>query len=187
MNEIWKPIVGLEGRYEVSNLGNIRSVDICISQRNGYKRILKGREIKTFINNSGYLKFTACTGARHYVTKLVHRAVAEAFLPNPNPSLLVEVNHINEDKLDNRVDNLSWITHFDNIKYCSCIEKITNSQKRTPLIATNLITGEVRYFESTKEAGRNGFSLSCIWKCCRGMTSQTKGWKFEYAKGETSN
>lgn len=182
MSEIWKPIVGLEGRYEVSNFGNIRSVDLCVQQRNGGSKIIKGRKIRTHINNSGYLRFSACTGKRHYINKLVHRAVAEAFIPNPNPSILVEVNHINEDKLDNRVENLSWITHIENIRYGSCVEKIIRNQKRTPLIATNLITGEVRYFESTRDAGRNGFSLPCIWKCIKGKSQQTKGWRFEYDK-----
>lgn len=180
MNEVWKPVVGLEGRYEVSNLGNIRSVDICVPQRNGHVGIKKGMAVKSHINNSGYLRFSASTGKKHYVTKLVHRCVAEAFIPNP--SNFSEVNHLNENKLDNRAENLCWVTHRENIQYGSCIKKITNSQRHTPVIATNLKTGEVIRFESTKEAGRNGFSQACVWRCLKGITPQTKGWKFEYQK-----
>lgn len=142
--------------------------------------LLEVKRKKTNINNSGYLRFSACIGNRRYVTKLVHRAVAEAFIENENPSILVEVNHLNENKLDNRVENLRWVTHIENIMYGSCVEKIKNGQNRKKLIATNIGNGEVRHFNSIRDAGRNGFSLSSVWKCCKGIIPHTKGWRIEY-------
>lgn len=97
-NEIWKSIKGFEGFYEVSNLGNIR---------NRNKKILKH-----YIINSGYASVTLWLNYKcsHY---LVHRLVLMTFCPSSNP-YKKEVNHIDENKLNNCLDNLEWVTSKEN-------------------------------------------------------------------------
>ena len=97
--EIWKSVKNFETLYEVSSLGRVR---------NKYHKIMK-----TYFNNSGYccLKLT---NNKKKVAKLVHRLVAEAFIPNPDNLLYKEVNHKNEDKTDNRAENLEWVTSAEN-------------------------------------------------------------------------
>ena len=110
----WKEIKGYEGLYEVSNMGEVRSLP-----RQGTKgRILKQHERK------GYLR-VALTKDHKTTWCSVNRLVAEAFIPNPNN--LEQVDHINSNRLDNRAENLQWLTRQDNIiKACGkkirCIE-----------------------------------------------------------------
>lgn len=99
MTEEWRPVVGLEELYEVSNLGRVRN---CC----GY--IMKLRE-----NRGGYLQVNLSDDySRSY--PVVHRLVARAFIPNPKKS--PQVNHIDGDRKNNRVDNLEWCTHGENMR-----------------------------------------------------------------------
>jgi hypothetical protein len=105
--EYWKPIIGYEGLYEVSNLGRIKSV-----KRYG---TLGGIIIPW--NNSKKAPYLRVGLSKNNKRKrlLVHRLVAEAFIPNPNN--LKEVNHINGNKQDNKVDNLEWNSKSQNHKH----------------------------------------------------------------------
>lgn len=110
MEEIWKDVVGFDGFYEVSNTGRVRSVDRIIksSKRSHFK--LKGKIVGNK-NNAGYMVVTI---SKELLSeeRLIHRIVAEAFIPNPNN--LPQVNHINGDKKDNRVENLEWVSNREN-------------------------------------------------------------------------
>lgn len=109
MEEHWKPVKGFEGLYEVSDLGNVRS----IPRQSGILRI-KGRVLKQFESRNGYL--CVCLSKEGCSTTIgVHRLVATAFIKKPNGK--TTVNHINEDKHDNRSDNLEWLTLRENIHY----------------------------------------------------------------------
>lgn len=101
MNEIWKPILGYENLYNISNLGNVFSIQ---SKRN----------IKPTKNSKGYLIVGLCKNKKRK-SCLVHRLVAEAFIDNPNK--FPEINHKDENPLNNTITNLEWCTHKYNMNY----------------------------------------------------------------------
>jgi hypothetical protein len=110
--EIWKDIVGWEGLYEVSNLGNIRSADRVIAGPKPCGRRIKGRLRKTLIAR-GYVSINLLDKKTGRSTRnSVHRFMAEAFIPNPENK--PEVNHKNGIKHDNRLENLEWVTRSEN-------------------------------------------------------------------------
>lgn len=113
--EIWKEVKGFEGYYEVSNLGNVRSIDRVIydSVRN-CNRKMKGRLLVIRDNGHGYKGVMFCKNHKLY-NKYVHIMVAEAFIPNPNN--YTTVNHKDEDKSNNNVNNLEWCTQYYNNEY----------------------------------------------------------------------
>ena len=120
MEEIWKDVVGFEGLYEVSNYGRIRSLphETVIHRKNATPYVLKkgGVIVNPQPRRHGYLSVwlygNGGNNGRTGKQYSVHRIVAEAFIPNPNQR--EEVNHINEDKADNRACNLEWCTHKEN-------------------------------------------------------------------------
>lgn len=114
MEEIWKPVKDFEGYYEVSNLGRVRSVDRVVIAKNGTTQFKKGTLMKPRPDRQGYI-IVALSINRHYITKCVHRLVAEAFIPNPDN--LPQVNHIDEVKNNNVVSNLEWCTAKYNANY----------------------------------------------------------------------
>ena len=101
MKEIWKDIIGFEGIYEISNLGRIR-------------RIKTGRILSTRRSDGWYITVTLYKDKKRY-GKSLHRLVAETFVPNPYN--LPEVNHIDEDKINNRADNLEFCDHKYNMNF----------------------------------------------------------------------
>lgn len=119
MNEIWKDIKGYEGIYQVSNLGRVKALErVWYSGRNGCTKRTKPEHIMKYrlAKNTGYclLKLVK-NGVEKHV--LVHRLVAETFIPNPNN--LPEVNHIDGNKENNCVDNLEWCTEKENISHAT--------------------------------------------------------------------
>lgn len=115
--EIWKSLDGLsynnfefEG-YEVSNKGRLRSVDRLVIDKNGKAKKVKGVIRRLKKNNRGYILVTVKSKGKE-CTCLIHRLVAMAFLENPNN--LPEVNHIDNNKENNSLENLEWITSKDN-------------------------------------------------------------------------
>ena len=110
LNETWKPVKGFEGLYEVSNLGNVRSVDRYVTNGKHYC-FLKGKPKKAFPNSMGYLRAMLHKNKKEK-NYFVHRLVANAFIPNPNN--LPCIDHIDRNYLNNSADNLRWCTQKEN-------------------------------------------------------------------------
>lgn len=117
-NEIWKDIKGYEGYYQVSNLGNVKT----LHANKGHK--IKLLSIAT--HPRGYRQVNLYKDGKHE-SLLVHRLVAAAFIPNPNN--YNEVNHIDENKCNNNADNLEWISHAENCRYGTISERISKANK----------------------------------------------------------
>ena len=131
--EIWKDIKDYEGFYQVSNLGNVRSLDRKVKDTTKDRiQHIKGRELKVADNGKGY-KLVFLNKGRSRENKYVHRLVAEAFIPNPNE--LKEVNHKNLNKNDNSVANLEWISSINNKRHYRKTEfaKISNLKAKQTL------------------------------------------------------
>ena len=145
-------------RIMVSNMGNV------ISYRSG-----EPYPLKLSLNNWGYPRVGAVPGGQY-----VHRMVAETWLDNPNPNYYTEVNHINGDKTDNRVENLEWVTHSENVYHAMR----TGLMKGGPIRIVE--TGET--FESLRECARRiGGDHRRISDCLAGKRSTHLGYHFEYA------
>lgn len=113
--EEWRDIKGYEGLYQVSNLGRIRSLHRIFVRSDGRLHNKPGRTLTPGVNSKGYL-FVNLADKLHKATPTrVHRLVAEAFIPNPEN--LPQVNHIDEDKFNNKALNLEWCTAHYNDTY----------------------------------------------------------------------
>lgn len=136
MEEIWKPIDGYEN-YQVSSMGKV-------------KNITTGKMLKGHSNGRGYLHVVLYNNEHKGKTIMIHRLVAKAFIPNPEN--LPQVNHIDECKENNCVDNLEWCTSEYNINHGTHNRRTgLNNPNRKPIYSVTQ-SGEVTYFESAREA-----------------------------------
>ena len=166
-SEVWKDVVGYEGFYKVSNKGNVRSVE----RRNSRGYRLAGRILKPGHDNDGYLHVVLCKNGKRKTTT-VHRLVAEAFIPNPES--LPQVNHIDEVKDNNNVENLEWCDARYNSNHGTRNERMAQAQSKK-VIAVNAKTGDVVEFNSTMDAERKGYSQGCVAAACRGVYKTNYG------------
>ena len=177
MNEIWKTAVYdgeiYEGLYKVSNLGKILSLN--------YNHTGRERLMNPSTDKDGYLKVHL---SKNKETKdcYVHRLVAETFITNPEN--LPEVNHIDEDKTNNRVDNLEWKSHKDNCNHGTRNERAakanTNGKLSKRVLQLSLTGDLIREWPSTMECERNGFHQGAVAACCQGKRKSHKGFRWMY-------
>lgn len=106
--ELWKPVAGFEDRYQVSNLGNVRSIQT--NHGKYQEKLLK--QNRTSTSDYAYVKLTVKDKTTQHS---VHRLVAKAFIPNPENK--PTVNHIDGNKLNNNACNLEWNTYSENLKH----------------------------------------------------------------------
>lgn len=160
MEEVWKKVEGFEGFYEVSDLGRVRSwID---SHRN---RIAEPKILNPANDRGGYLFVNLYKDGRRK-TFLIHRLVAQAFIPNPGN--LPQVNHIDECKTDNRATNLEWCSPAYNSNYGTRNERLAKANSR-PVLQYDLSGNFVRKWPSTREIYRQtGWNRSYISACCLG-------------------
>lgn len=179
MEEIWKDVVGYEGYYQVSNLGRVRSLDKEVNCLKGQKRIAKGKVLKLIPYTNGYLSVRlSADNAQKKV--LVHRLVAIAFLPNPNE--LPEVNHKDEVRTNNCLDNLEWCDRSYNVHYGTALQRMKESRKVRPVIQKDLDGNVIKRWRSILDAGKGvGVNHSSIMRVCQGKQHTSMGYKWEYA------
>lgn len=187
--EIWKDIPGYVGLYQVSTLGNVRSIVVSMGRR---KRILSPGKTKW-----GYLQVSLAdvNGVKKHVS--VHRAVCLAFIPIPEnlrPYLgtrYLQVNHKDEDKLNNRVENLEWCTPKYNTNYGSVLQKRLNTKNKNGSIGSFVKVNQlaedgtlIKTWDSMVEAASAlNIHRSQICQCCKGKLHTVGGFKWEYADG----
>lgn len=156
MKETFKAVPGYEGLYEVSNLGNVKGMKT-------------GKILKPGKTIHGYLHVTLCKDGKTKCLS-IHRLVWRAFNGEIPPGL--EVNHINEEKTDNRLCNLNLMTHKENNKWGTRIERMIESKKK-PVIAFDKVGNFVKEFKSLQEAadwlgkpgGDSNICYNLIGKC----------------------
>lgn len=173
MTEIWKDIVGYEGLYQVSNLGRVRTVG-RIDCREHYR---KGKLLSTEVMKKGYHRVSICLSGK-IIKRMVHRLVAEAFIPNVNN--LPEVNHRDGNKSNNIVSNLEWSNCFDNIHH-AFDTGLRDHWKPVPVVCVE--TGRV--FQSiTAAAEWCGAGSGRISRICSGKPGfyTAKGFHWRYAE-----
>lgn len=169
MTEIWKDIKDYEGLYQVSNLGRVKSLNY---RHTGRERVMEPSKHKV-----GYLLVSLCKDGKQK-TFLIHRLVAEDFIPNPENK--PEVNHKSENKQDNRVENLEWVWHKDNCNHGTRNKRVAKAQSKTVIQFSK--TGEfIREWESLHEIERQlGYFIQNISKCCLGQTKSAYGYFWKY-------
>lgn len=173
-NEVWKDIDGFDDKYQVSNLGQIRST------YSGKKH--RTIVLKPMVQKNGYLYVVLWKDGKKK-NKLIHRLVALAFVDNPNN--YPEVNHKDENKENNTVDNLEWCEHKTNINYGTCKQKISESKINHPRHSKPTYqytkTGElVQVWPSAAEIERQlGYCAHVIGACRSGKIKSAYGYVWQ--------
>lgn len=183
--EIWKDIKGYEGKYQVSNLGNVKS----LHDRYGKERILKPIKDK-----DNYFVVNLCKDGKRKTCK-VHKLVAEAFIPKiPGKEF---VDHINGIRNDNRIDNLRWCTHQENDRFPLSRKNKSEAQKGKHIGKKNHMYGKTgtlhhsskavlciemnKIFGSVHEVERElGINNSHISMCCNGKRKSAGNYHWRY-------
>lgn len=173
MEEIWKDIKEFEGLYQISNRGNVRSLDRT-DNNNHFK---EGHLLPLCDNGKGY-KIVGLWKNNEQCMKQVHRLVAEAFIPNTNN--LPCVNHKDENPSNNDVTNLEWCTYEYNNNYGTKGKRISDANSKSVIQYTK--QGEfVAEYKSAIEAKENtGIDNGHIGKCCNGQRKSAGGFLWEY-------
>lgn len=157
--EIWKEIDGFKG-YMVSNFGNVKSPNKTLGK---------------FKNGRGYYRVALPDGKLHFI----HRLVAKAFIDNPNGYPII--NHKDENKTNNRADNLEWCTYKYNSNYGDAPRRA--SQKSRMPVVQILPNGEEIHWESLRAVEREtGFAHDNISKACKGYCKKAYGYEWRFDK-----
>lgn len=175
MKKVWKDVIGYESLYKVSNFGDIWSV-----KRTNRGRIFGGKEITISIdsryNRRSVLLCKNGKSKRHIVARLV----AFAFIKNPKPEIYKEVNHLDENPLNDRYDNLEWCEHKYNCNYGTRMERI-KSRQSIPILQYTLNGDFIAEHKSMHEAAESiNANAGHICECCLGNRKWAYGFFWRY-------
>jgi hypothetical protein len=174
--EIWKDVIGFEGLYQVSSKGQVKSVDRTTFDKDGVSRKRRGRMLKQKKEQNGYLRVGLSKSCKMTFFS-VHRLVANAFIPNPESKQ--QVNHINENKLDNSVANLEWNTCREN-----CNHGNRNLKLSKPIFQLDNSGNIMRRWNSIKDASATlGIKHQNICEVLNGGVLTKGKWRFAYTAG----
>lgn len=171
--EIWKDIKNYDGLYQVSNLGRIKRIRFT----NGKYDFPKEKILSP--NKNKKCKYLGVDLHKNGKRKrfLVHRLVAEAFIPNPNN--LFEVNHKDENKLNNNINNLEWCTRKYNMNYGTQVER-AHKKQRKKVNQYDLKGNYIKTWDSFEQI-RKRLNITNASNCCRGIYKQSNGYIWKYA------
>lgn len=178
MKEFWKDIENFEGKYQVSNKGRIKSLPRDVLCSNGKVLPVKEHILKPKVTINGYLMVVLRLNNKSYYRN-IHRLVAQAFIPNPDN--LPEVNHIDEDKTNNKVDNLEWCTSKYNSNYGKRNIKISSKLKyksKYKVAQYDMQGNLVNVFNNSREV-IDVFGTH-VYDCCTDKLHTLKGYIFRY-------
>ena len=167
MKEIWKDIEGYEGKYQISNKGRVKSLGRVIYRKDSNKvaRFTKDKIRKLKTDKCGY-KFINLSKNGISKNFLIHRLVAEAYIPNPDN--LPEVDHIDNDKTHNYLNNLQWLTNRDN----------NRKSKNKPILQYSLDGEFIREWDCASDVGKR--ERGGIKQCLRGKSKSAYGYIWKY-------
>ena len=181
IEEIWKPVVGYEGIYEVSSLGRVKSCERTIVRSNGREINFSDKIMKPSINHKGY-EIIDLRNKGNRQGGLVHRLVGKAFIENPYNKK--QINHKNGIKTDNRVENLEWVTNQENIRhaYKSGIRNndLLAKSNRKKVDQLTLEGHLIKTFDSIEDAIKST-DVNNILAVCRGVRNKAGGFKWRYS------
>ena len=183
-NEIWKPIKGYEGKYEISNLGRVKSLN--------YNRTKKEKILKPTLSHNGYFIVTLSKNGKTKKFR-VNRLVIETFIPDKSDFKStpdedrnnididnLEVNHIDENIKNNNLNNLEWCTHKYNMNYGERNLKIVKHIKKA-IYQYDLNNKFIKEYESITQANKKThIPISSISACCVGQRKKTNGYIFKF-------
>ena len=179
MSEVWKPIKGYEGIYEVSDLGRVRSLPRMLTDSKGRRHPVPMKILKMH-DRKGYDSVTLQDMGRKTIMS-VHRLVAMAFIPNPDN--LPVINHRDENPKNNQVSNLEWCDISYNTRYGTGVER-AQAKHVYHRKAVEQLTKDgqhVATFKGVKEAARaTGADASVIVRVCKGRNETAGGYRWKY-------
>lgn len=171
--EEWRDIEGYIGLYQVSTWGRVKSLNY---NKTGKERILKLRD-----NGRGYLFVSLCKDGKSK-QYYIHRLIACAFIPNPHG--YNEINHLDECKSNNFVENLEWCSKSHNVNYGTRNKRMAEKLS-LPVIGIDCTTGLILEFPSIREASRQtGTDKSHICACCKGKLKSSGGYIWHYLEDQ---
>lgn len=183
-NEHWLPIEDYEDLYQVSNYGRVKSLERKITHRNSLKTI-KERILKQKTTKNGYQVVTLCKDGKQKMF-FVHRLVASAFISNQNN--YEQINHKDENKCNNHVENLEWCTAKYNVNYGARNKNVSklligkNNPRSKQVIQLTLDNQFIRTWDSIREIERElGYNNRNICSCCKSRCKTSNGYKWVYA------
>ncbi len=173
LKEEWRDIEGYEGLYQVSSEGRVKSLERNVVKGKGGLYKIEEKVLKSGKGTWGYLIVKLYKDEKKKNHR-IHRLVASAFLDNPNN--LPQVNHKDENRTNNRVENLEWCSPQYNINYGTRTEKT-----QIPILQFSLDGEFIKKWDSLTQVERElGFRKGHIGKCCKGKSKTAKGYKWCY-------
>ena len=161
---MWRPVLGYEGIYEINRLGEIR-------------RIKSGRILRGYMGRDGY-KRVSLTANGQTKPFLLHRLLAVAYIPNPLNYPCI--NHKDEDKSNNSLDNLEWCTHRYNLNYGTHNARANESRKK-PISQYSKDGKFIRDWDSVTDLrNETGADITHVSSCCRGKRKSANGYCWQY-------
>ena len=171
--EVWRDVKGYEGLYQVSNMGRVKS----LGRKDRFGRVIKERILEPAVTHNGYLRVGLHVDGKQKMLR-VHRLVCEAFHENPDNKS--EVNHVNENKTDNRACNLEWSTRTENCNHGSRNERVAKALSK-PIGQFSLDGKLIKVWQSACEARRQtGFDQGYVGAVARGKFKQAYGYIWKY-------